>query len=163
MRRVEFVPFRITDKVEIYTIRIDNRRNSELNDFLSTFQSSDIVPLKSDFNEILKVLDKISRIGVKESFFRPEGQIYDRLCAIPVYTVARDKNECGTLRLYCIRISESILIVGSGGCKVTQTYQEEPNLSEIVTNLQKIDSKLSMLENDGINLHKELCNLIIYI
>ncbi len=163
MRKVEFVPFRLSDKADIFSIRINNNKKTVLNEFLITFHRSDIAQLKKDFDEILKVLDKISKIGVKESFFRPEGQIYDRLCAIPVYTLARDIRKTGTLRLYCVRISEKLLIVGGGGCKTTQTYQEDSHLAKVVKTLQKIDWELSILERDGLDLHTELFNLTIYI
>ena len=57
MRKVEFVPFRLSDKADIFSIRINNNKKTELNEFLITFHRSDIAQLKKDFDEILKVLD----------------------------------------------------------------------------------------------------------
>ena len=33
MRQVEFVPFRLTDVAEIYSIRIEGKENSEIQEF----------------------------------------------------------------------------------------------------------------------------------
>lgn len=46
------------------------------------------------------------------------------------------------LRLYCLRISDQILIIGNGGIKETRTYQESEELSGYVMDLQKFDELL---------------------
>lgn len=46
------------------------------------------------------------------------------------------------LRLYCLRISDQILIVGNGGAKTTRTYEEDEELSGYVMDLQKFDALL---------------------
>lgn len=122
MRQVEFVPFRLTEVAEIFSIKIDG----------------------------------------KESFFRPEGKMNDRVCAIPLLTSFRQKQN-GTIRLYCIRISDKLLIVGGGGIKTTRTYNEDEILSGHIKTLQMIDKELSYLENQEKDLHQELYNLKIHI
>lgn len=68
--------------------------------------------------------------------------------------------DTSNLRLYCLNISHKILILGNGGIKQTQTYQEDVNLH--VRNLQKIDIIIKKLENrriitiNGTNLHGPL-------
>ena len=47
-----------------------------------------------------------------------------------------------SLRLYCLRISDQILILGNGGEKTTRTYQEDEKLSGYVLDLQKFDKLL---------------------
>jgi len=46
------------------------------------------------------------------------------------------------LRLYCLRMSDSVLIVGNGGIKKTRTYEQDPELNGYVINLQKLDALL---------------------
>ena len=60
------------------------------------------------------------------------------VAAIPV--------EGGKLRLYCLRISEQIVILGNGGVKATKTYEEDPKLYGYVLDLQKFEKIL----NDNI-------------
>ena len=69
---------------------------------------------------IAKFVESIADLGALERFFRPEGKMNDRVCALPVI---RSK-----LRLYCLRLSDSILILGNGGVKKTRTYDEDDEL-----------------------------------
>ena len=55
----------------------------------------------------------------------------DKVCALPL--------ESGRLRLYCLRLSDSILIAGNGGRKETRTYNESAELSGYVISLQSLD------------------------
>lgn len=162
MRQVEFVPFRLTDAADIYSIRIDGKVNTELQEFIITFKDTGDRFLREDFSEIIKSVQTISVKGAKEYFFRPEGKMSDRLCALPVFTVSRNLLH-GTLRLYCIRISEQLLILGGGGEKTTKTYDEDKILSGNVRTLQSIDKELRKLEADGIDLYATINNLKITI
>ena len=121
MRQVEFVPSRLTDVAEIFSIKIDGEEHTELQEFIITFRNVKNNHLLNDYEQIIKSLAGIVENGVKESFFRPEGKMNDRVCAIPLLTSGRQKQN-GTLRLYCIRISDKLLIIGGGGIKTTRTY-----------------------------------------
>lgn len=161
MREVEFVPFRLTEVAEIFTIRIDGKDKTELQEFLITFREIESKNLKKDFVQILQTLAGIVQEGAKEVFFRPEGKINDRVCAIPLFSSGSKYN--GTLRLYCIRISDGLLIVGGGGQKTSRTYQEDEQLNSCVQTLQKIDKELSRMEDEGKDISREIYNLTINI
>ncbi len=45
----------------------------------------------------------------------------------------------GTLRLYCIRISDKLMIIGRGGIKTVRCYQDDPYLNAIVEELKSIE------------------------
>ncbi|MBE6251879.1 MAG: hypothetical protein E7111_09595 [Bacteroidales bacterium] len=162
MRQVEFVPFRLTEDAEIFSIRIDGKGHTEFQKFLIALKDVDNKYLQHDLKQILNSLNEIGQHGVKEYFFRPEGKMKDRVCAIPLLTIPRRKSD-GTLRLYCIRISEKLLIIGGGGIKTTQTYNADITLSQHVDTLQKIDKVLSDMENESKNIHKEIYNTTIQI
>ena len=53
------------------------------------------------------------------------------------------------LRLYCLRISDQILILGNGGVKNTRTYQEDSKLSGYVMDLQTFDKVLLKAQKLG--------------
>jgi hypothetical protein len=55
----------------------------------------------------------------------------DSVAAIPI--------EGGKLRLYCLRLSEQIVILGNGGAKTTQAYEEDPRLYGYVLNLERFE------------------------
>lgn len=162
MRRVEFVPVKLSDVAEIFSVRIDNKEYTELQEFIITIRDVKEKHLHNDYEQILKSLTEISDKGAREYFFRPEGKMNDRVCAIPLLTSYRQKQK-GTLRLYCIRISDKLLITGGGGIKTTRTYNEDDTLANHVKTLQMIDEKLRLLEQDGCNLPKEIYNLKLEI
>ena len=60
-----------------------------------------------DYQRIIAALQVILQRGALERFFRPEGKMGDHVQAIPI--------EGGMLRLYCLRISEQIVILSDGG------------------------------------------------
>lgn len=80
-------------------------------------------------------------VGFLDRYFRPEGKMRDRVAALPI--------QSNKLRLYCLRLSDSVLIVGNGGQKDTKTYQENPELNGYVINLQKLDDILRIAEQKG--------------
>ena len=80
--------------------------------------------------------------GFTERNFRYEGKASDHVVALPTY-----KN---SLRLYCLRLSDSVLIVGNGGVKTTQTHQEDDLLNGYVISLQKLDALLKADIRNGV-------------
>lgn len=62
-----------------------------------------------------------------ERYFRNEGRYGDGVSAIPI--------ETANLRLYCIRLSDRILVFGNGGVKDSKTWEESETLSEYVETL----------------------------
>ena len=49
------------------------------------------------------------------------------------------ETESGKLRLYCLRLSDQIVILGNGGVKTTRTYQEDPKMYGYVLDLQRFE------------------------
>ena len=60
-----------------------------------------------------------------------EGKMKDNVYALPI--------DSGKLRLYCLRLSDSVMVVGNGGQKKTKTYQDSEELQGYVISLQKLD------------------------
>ena len=84
-----------------------------------------------------KIIDK----GALERFFRIEGKMSDNVAALSI--------DSRKLRLYCLRISDQILILGNGGAKLTRTYEEDTELSGYVMDLQKFDKVLIEAQKNG--------------
>ena len=107
--------------------------------------------------DLQKILTAIQRMmntaGFLERYFRPEGKMNDRVVALPI--------QQSKLRLYCLRLSDSVLIVGNGGHKTTKTYEESEELSGYVITLQNLDKLLSAAERRGtISIEKATINNI---
>jgi len=127
------------DNVSLYSICFNDNELSEYEKFLVNFR--DNARLNKDFQTIILALEKIIERGALERFFRNEGKMNDNLCALSI--------DSRKLRLYCLRISDQILILGNGGEKKTRTYEEDSLLSGYVMDLQKFDELLKQAQKTG--------------
>lgn len=138
-RQVKLEHVRTGESASLYTIIFENNDMSEFSKFLTRFKDNG--KLQRDYQLILYALKKILENGVLERYFRIEGKMSDRVCALPI--------DSGKLRLYCLRLSDKILIIGNGGIKATRTYNEDSELNGYVMDLQKFDALLKESEKDG--------------
>ena len=135
------------DNVGMFSICFEGSSESEFEKFLAEFK--DNATYNKDFNVILMALAKIIDKGALERFFRNEGRMKDNVKALAI--------DSRKLRLYCLRISDQILILGNGGIKSTRTYQENELLSGYVMNLQKFDQVLLNAQKNGkITIEKNM-------
>lgn len=79
MKDIEFIPFLLTEKADIFSIRLDGNEKAETEEFLIEFKDTQSIPLRNDLNSILTSINGIGKEGVLESFFRPEGKFSDRV------------------------------------------------------------------------------------
>lgn len=128
-----------SDKVGLYSILFEGNKETEFRNFLNKFR--DNATLNKDYKAIISAIDRIIANGALERYFRTEGKMNDRLAALAI--------ESRRLRLYCLRISDSILIMGNGGEKNTRTYEESKELYGYVMDLQKFDELLRQAQEDG--------------
>ncbi|MDY6412183.1 MAG: hypothetical protein SPL28_04195 [Bacteroidales bacterium] len=121
---------------------------TEFDKFMTKFKDDAVY--QEDFNIIIAAIQKMMNNGFLERYFRPEGRMGDRVGALPIHK--------SRLRLYCLRLSDSVLIVGNGGVKNTKTYEESDELSGYVIGLQKLDALLRAEEKLG-HISIELANI----
>lgn len=135
-----------SELVSLYSIKFNGENVTEFEKFLQTFK--DNAELNADFQRIVYAVSKILTNGALERYFRPEGKFNDGVCAIPI--------ESGQLRLYCLRMSDQILIVGNGGVKATRTYNEDPILSGYVLDLQKFEKLIEAgVKNGSLSIEEK--------
>lgn len=129
-----------SERVSLYSISFELDRTTEFERFLCKFEEE--ASLNPDYQRILYAISVILDKGALERYFRPEGKMVDNVCALPV--------DSGSLRLYCLRISDEVLILGNGDVKQTATYQEDARLLGYVLDLQRFDRILQKDIDDGI-------------
>lgn len=139
MKKATLKTLEQTDNVSLYSICFDGSAISEYEAFVQRFKND--ATLNTDYKNILLALEKIVAVGAFERFFRPEGKMSDRVAALSI--------DSKKLRLYCLRISDQILIVGNGGEKNTRTYEESAELSGYVMDLQEFDKLLAEAQKEG--------------
>lgn len=129
-----------SDNVSIYSPKYDGETQTEFEKFMSDNGSLPQLQLKKDFDAIMVVIKKmVEDCGARENLFRLEGK---NIKAIPLFIEQRRRRGVGTLRLYCIRISERILVIGNGGIKKVRKYEDDPVLLDIVDKLRSIEHQI---------------------
>lgn len=140
MAQVVLKSLKQTEKNGLFSLVFENEDYSELEKFIEKFKNE--ADVARDLNVILSYIEQmINGAGFLERYFRPEGKMKDDVCALPVVS--------GKLRLYCLRLSDSVLIAGGGGRKTTKTYQDDDNLNGYVISLQKLDKLIKVEVKKG--------------
>lgn len=128
------------DSVNFYSIHLSNEELSELERFFEKFPEG--CDYDEDVDTILAWLDRIGENGAQERYFRYEGKYGDGVSAIPI--------ETNSLRLYCIRLNDKILVFGNGGVKDAATWQKSETLSEYVKTLVDTSRFIASRISDGV-------------
>lgn len=141
MAKAKILSLEQTENAGLFTIIFEGESDSEFVKFVEKFKGD--AQRKDDLSFILNQIQSMMHIGgFLERRFRPEGKMRDNVAALPVF-----KN---SLRLYCLRMSDSVLILGNGGVKTTQSYEENAELNGYVISLQKLDALLKADIKSGI-------------
>lgn len=139
MGEAELIQLNRDRNCTLYTIQFLTEDKGEYIRFFNRFKDDAVY--NRDLAMIAKFVESIADRGALERFFRPEGKMSDRVCALPI---TKSK-----LRLYCLRLSDGILILGNGGVKDTRTYDENDELRGYVVNLQNFDRLIKEGVKDG--------------
>lgn len=139
MSEAELLLVNNADGCTIYTIQFLSESDSEFERFYARFK--DDAEYNPDLMRIVALINKIADMGALERYFRPEGKLKDGVCALPVLQ--------SKLRLYCLRLSDKILVLGNGGAKKTRTYNEDDTLKGYVLTLQNFEKLIREGEKDG--------------
>ena len=140
MAKAKILSVEQTEKAGLFTIIFEGDSYSEFEKFLMKGRAD--ARLSPDLQTILDALRRMLAVsGFLERYFRPEGKMRDRVAALPI--------QSSKLRLYCLRLSDDVLIVGNGGEKNTRTYDENAELSGYVLTLQRLDDLLRAAERKG--------------
>lgn len=139
MSEAELLLVNNADGCTIYTIQFLSENESEYERFYARFKGD--AEYNPDLMRIVALIDKIADMGALERYFRPEGKLKDGVCALPVLQ--------SKLRLYCLRLSDKILVLGNGGVKKTRTYNEDETLKGYVLTLQNFEKLIKEGEKEG--------------
>lgn len=145
MSEAELRLVKATENCTMYSIQFLSEDESEFERFYAKFRNESVY--NEDFERLLNIIGRIADFGAFERFFRPEGKMNDRVCALPALK--------SRLRLYCLRLSDKILILGNGGVKSTRTYNEDNILKGYVITLQNFDKLITEGVKNGTILVTE--------
>lgn len=154
-----------SEKIDIYSPKYDGESITEFEKFLIKNKDHKNPQLKAFFDAIVSAIDKILECGARENLFRPEG---GKVKAVPLLIdYPRINKSIGKIRLYCLRVSEQILIIGGGGVTLKQKYQDDPAMLKAVNNLRDVYGKIvkqaknSRIDYEDYNAISEIINSIV--
>lgn len=143
MSEVELYLIQEGDNCTVYSLQFLNDSETEFEKFVAKFIND--ADYSEDYSRIAGLVSRIARSGALERYFRPEGKVSDSVVALPVIS--------SKLRLYCLRLSDKILILGNGDVKSTKRYEDDPKLKAYVMTLQKFEKLLKEgVENGSVNI-----------
>jgi len=128
------------ENVNFYSIRMAGEELTELEAFFEKFPEG--CEYDNEIDVIISWIDQIAERGALERYFRPEGNYGDGVGVIPIDVEKK-------LRLYCLRLSDKILIFGNGGVKDARTWQESETLAPYVKLLVDTSRFISSRIKDG--------------
>ena len=127
--RIELFLAREEGTACFYTVRLSHDGEdwyelTETDDFINAFQDED----EPHFFELLQLLEIIRLRGAKQRYFRHEGPAH----ALPQGNIQLQEkiivNRGNHIRLYCIRLSERIVLLMNGDLKTARDPLECPNV-----------------------------------
>ena len=139
MSEVELHLVNSSESCTMYTIQFLSDDKSEFEKFISKFR--DDAELNPDFQAIMRFVEQILSNGALERYFRREGKMSDSVVALPLLK--------SKLRLYCLRLTDKILVLGNGDVKNSRTYEENETLQGYVIDLQKFERLLKQEQKAG--------------
>lgn len=128
------------ENINFYSIHLDEEELTEVERFFEKFPEG--CEYDEEVDVILAWMDKIAERGALERYFRPEGKYGDGVGVIPI-------DVGNKLRLYCLRLSDKILVFGNGGIKDAKSWEESPTLAPYVELLMDTSRFLSSRVKNG--------------
>ncbi len=119
------------EQVTFYTVRWESSQESETDKFFSRFLQGK-EEFREDFHELVALIEDIgNRKSAKPHYFSRQVATISELppkmkVKIEELTLNLTSNR---LRLFCLRVSDHIVILFNGGVKTSQKTQDSPDLA----------------------------------
>ena len=131
-------------KVTYYTVRFEGRKHNELEDFILRHHQNPTI--RDEFNDLLGWMQQIgNRTGARLMYFRHEGNAY----ALPPKAYLLEIDYTENLRLYCLRLSDDLVVLFNGGIKTTRTPDECPNVRKYFREARQLTYAIDVKIREG--------------
>lgn len=139
-KKIKIIPFEEGRNCNTFSIKVDDKDCETINFFNGMINNGG----RDDAAKFAQLLAKIGENGALERYLRPAGKYGDNVWELPDHFIFSNP-----FRLYCIRCSDGVLILGNGGLKTTRTYQEDEVLHSHVKLLQAVSKVLARHIRNG--------------
>lgn len=132
-----------SERTEFYTVRLGNGQITEF----ELFDQKDFPDHQTELEILYNVIYEMRGRGAKHFYFKSEGPA-NALPIVPKEIISCNNIDFG-LRLYCIRLTDNLLVLLNGDIKTQHKPLNCPNVKKHFENAVKIARALDMLLNDG--------------
>ena len=129
--------------VNYYTVHIEERERNEFEDFI--FRHILNTEIEVQLNYLNETLERFSKQGAKEHYFRSEGPFHALPPPAKYIEVDFGREQ---LRLYCLFISKNIVFLFNGGIKTKDKAQDCENVKGYFQEANKITQRIDELIRD---------------
>lgn len=134
-------------KVQFYSVRIEGKKHSEFRDFNIRMGQGERNLLElADINRYIKQIGQ--KYGAQKRFFRDEASA-EALPPPSHQFIESDHYGDFGLRLYCIRLCSTIVVLLNGDRKTALTAQNCPNCAPHFRIANKISNQITTAITDG--------------
>lgn len=143
-------------KVSFYTLQVEGKPMTEFREFLTRMQNN-----KKDqrqVGEINRLIKKIgNEYGAQDRYFKREG-FAERLPPPTHHFIDSDGETDFGLRLYCVRLTDEIVILLNGDRKTAQKLKDCPNCKKHFDFANLVSDKIykgrldDLIEIDGFDI-----------
>ena len=143
-----------TEEVTFYSVRLNKNELTEI----ELFDEYEFPEHSKELEILYNVIDEIKYRGAKSYYFKSEEGA-NALPRVSQQIINANKKDYG-LRLYCIRLTDNIVVLLNGNIKTKHNPEECPNVRRHFKNAIKIARKLDKLLREGeVNYEKPNCLL----
>ncbi|MBI1782740.1 MAG: hypothetical protein HYR66_15455 [Sphingobacteriales bacterium] len=143
-----------------YTVHLEGRDTNEFRDFFNRMNSNE--KGKIELAEINRYIQQIGEVlGAFAKHFKKEDAA--EALPPPYYFIETDSPGDYGLRLYCIRLTPSVVILLNGGRKTTQKVKDCPNCYPHFQLARNLAKKIDQAIIDGdIEIDEENKEIVVY-
>lgn len=139
------------NSVKYYTVRKEIEEitdsNNEVEKFFLKFENSE-GDIKTEFDTIIALLEEIGKRGAKSYFFRNEQMAFALPSNPSIKILDTNVKLNSKLRLYCVLVTENIVILCNGDVKTADKVQDCPNVLPHFRFANSIAKKIEELRRD---------------
>ena len=153
------------EKVTFYTFRFENEAEAETGKFFDNFETN--AYYQEEISEIANLIKSIGSRGAEKRYFRTENAAYAFPPELSIKFVEFEITDENTLRLFCVWVSESIVILCNGGVKKSQKIKKNSpleyafrfaNSMSMQINNKISKGSLKVIDNEIVNFKSIILN-----
>lgn len=149
----EYIEYLSKGDVDFYTVRLDDQDLTEI----EKFDDKDFPDHSEEVEVLYNIVKRISRTKARIHYFKTNEGAANALPLVANEIMDSNKVDWG-VRLYCVRLTDYLVILLNGGIKTKKNAQHCKSVGEYFSTADKIAKRINKLLGQGeLKLQKRHC------